>query len=60
MPAVEQFNFRDKTEHFQCSTLNFHNFGRNQHFLILKKANKSSFSLVLSSIFEILLKTPQS
>ena len=28
---------------FGCSILNFYNFGRNQHFLILKKATKSLF-----------------
>ena len=44
---------------FRCSILNVHTFRRNRYFLIVKKANKSSFSLVLFSIFAIIFKTPQ-
>ena len=60
IPKIKLFDCRHILMHFQYSILNFHNFGKNQHFLILKKANKSSFSLVLFSIFEIIVKTPQS
>ena len=39
-----------------CANLNYHNFRRSQYYFNVKKVNKSSFSLVLLSIFEILLK----
>ena len=54
MPTVEQFYFRDQTVYFRCSILNFYNFGRNKHVIIIKKANDSYFSQVLFSIFEII------
>ena len=39
---------------FRCSSLNFHNFRRNQYFFILKRANKSSFCLVFY-IFQLMI-----
>ena len=41
---------------FSMLNLNRHNFGRNRYFLILKKANESSFSLVLFSLLEMIFK----
>ena len=59
IPKIKLFDVRHILMHFRCSILNFYNFGRNQHFLILKKANESLFSLVLFSIFKIIFKTPR-
>ena len=44
-------NFNGLTVHFHCLTLKFHNFKENQYFLILEKANTSSFFLVLFYCF---------
>ena len=42
-----------------CSTLTFNNFGRNVHFLIIKKASKSSISPFLFPSLEMIIKTFQ-
>ena len=59
-PQNSLFDYLHILVHFRCSISNVHNFGRNRHFLIFKKANESSFSLVSFSSLEMIFKTFES
>ena len=54
-PQNSLFDCQRILVYFSCSIFKVHNFERNRHFLILKKANERSFSHVLFSLLEMMV-----